>query len=159
MQLALQDLTVGFAHLDRDTLLESWQWLIGPTRLPILLTASGDAFLQDAGDGSVHVLDSAAGETSLVAGSVDEFRALLGDPGFVRDYFGVEMVATLREAGVTLASGQVYGYRVPPVLGGEYAVENVEPTDIEVHFSLAGQIHQQVRGLPPRTSIGGAEIG
>lgn len=159
MPLTLQDLTVGFAHLDRDTLLESWQWLIGPTRLPILVTASGDAFLQDTQDGSVHVLDSAAGEVSPVADSVDELRALMRDPEFVQNFFAVEMVADLREAGITLAPGQVYGYRVPPVLGGEYEIENAEPTDIEVHFHLTGQIHQQVRGLPPGTSVGGARIG
>jgi hypothetical protein len=147
--MTLKDLTVDFSHVDRAALLSDWRWLTGATKLPILLTASGDAFLQDEDDGSVHVLDVAAGELSQVARSTEEFRALLGDREFVAGHFAVEMVGDLRQAGRSLASGQIYTFKTPPVLGGEYELENVEVTDIEVHFSVNGQIHEQVRALPP----------
>ncbi len=62
----MNDLTVNFSHLDRNTLLEDWQWLIGPSKLPILLTA-GDAFVQDADDGTVHFLDVGVGQMHPVA--------------------------------------------------------------------------------------------
>ena len=148
MAITLQDLTVNIDHLDRETLLEDWVWLIGPSRFPILVTASGDAFVQDAADGSVHVLDAGAGTLARVAGSVDEFRTLLADRDFVADHLAVQMVGDLKQAGVHLAPGQLYGFRTPPVLGGAYELENVEPTDIEVHFSTTGQIHEQVRNPP-----------
>ena len=52
-----------------------------------------------------------------------------------------------------LAEGQIYSYKTPPVLGGEYSTDNLEPTGIAVHFSVLGQIHRQVKDLPPGTKI------
>ncbi|MCO1337166.1 hypothetical protein MO867_22875, partial [Microbulbifer sp. OS29] len=42
----LNDFTVNFKHLNREKLLEDWVWLIGKDKLPIMVTALGDAFLQ-----------------------------------------------------------------------------------------------------------------
>ncbi len=158
MPITLNELTVNFEHLDRLRLLEDWRWLLGRARQPILLTAAGDAFVQDEADGSILLLDVAAGELFRVADDPAGFRALLADREFVLNHFAVEMVADLREAGVVLGPGEIYSFRHPPVLGGEYSMENVEPTDIEVHFSMAGQIHQQTRNLPPGTVIGRVNI-
>ena len=64
MPITLEDLTVDFGHADRAALLADWEWLIGPHRLPILITALGHAFVQDAGDGTVHQLDTVFGDSS-----------------------------------------------------------------------------------------------
>jgi hypothetical protein len=47
----------------------------------------------------------------------------------------------------------VFSFRTPPALGGEVAVENVEPADLEVHLSTTGQIHRQIADLPEGTPI------
>jgi hypothetical protein len=153
MAITLNELTVNFDHLERERVLEDWCWLLGQVTQPILLTAAGDAFVQDVRDGSIHLLDVAAGELLRVADGMTGFRALLADREFVLNHFAVERVVNLRDAGVILGPGEIYSFRHPPVLGGEYTLENVEPADIEVHFSLAGQIHQQVRDLPPGTVV------
>src|SRR5207249_1066199 len=128
------------------SLLEDWNWLIG-RKLPILIAAAGDAFVQDPDDGSVHLLDVAAGRLSLVARDIEEFQSLLADRDFVMSHPTVEMVVALRERGMTLGPGHIYSYKKSPVLGGEIALDNVEMTDIAVHFSIAGQIHEQVSKL------------
>jgi len=43
-------------------------------------------------------------------------------------------------AGITLAEGQCYGYRIPPLLGGEYTPENIYPTDIAQYYSLLADL-------------------
>jgi type VI secretion system (T6SS) immunity protein Tdi1 len=151
--MTLDDLTVNFKHLDRGELLSDWRWLTGSGKLPILLTASGDAFLQDENDDSIYVLDVVAGESKRVADAPVEFQALLADRDFVMSHFAVEMVSDLRQSGKMLASGQIYSFKKPPILGGEHVLENIDATDIDVHFSLTGQIHEQVRTLPPGTKI------
>ncbi len=156
--MTLSDLTVNFRHLDRETLLEDWEWLIGSTKLPVLLTACGDAFVQDVNDGTVHLLDVSAGTLQQVAESGEEFQSLLSDRDFVVGFFGVQLVSELRACGRVLKAGQIYSFKVPPFLGGEYAASNLEPTDIEVHFSLLGQIREQVAGLPEGTKIKGFTI-
>jgi hypothetical protein len=153
MKLTMNELTVNFEHVDRERLVEDWRWLIGPTRQPILVTALGDVFLQDAHDGTVSFLDAAAGELSAIADDVDSFRQLLQDQTFVRDYFAVEAIADLRANGLAPSRGQVYSWTHPPVLGGEYEFANAEVSDIEIHFAITGQIHEQVSALPPGTPV------
>lgn len=158
MRITMDDLTVNFAHLDREALLNDWRWLIGPTKQPILLAAIGDAYLQDAEDGSVHLLDVGGGGVEQIAASVDLFREMLADSEFVNDSFVPQVIVQLRNAGKTLAPGQIYSYEHPPVLGGGYDVSNLVPTDIAVHFGVLGQIHEQVRDLPEGASIDSIRI-
>ena len=46
----------------------------------------------------------------------------------------------------------------PLVLGGEAAVENLEASDFVVTMHIRGQIHDQIRGLPPGTKITGFNV-
>jgi hypothetical protein len=156
--LTLNDLTVNFSHLPRETLLQEWVWLIGTRRFPILITALGDAFVQDADDGSVHLLSAGAGTLSRVSEDVAAFRQRLADRTFVLDNFVPSIIETLRDSGKSLGHGQLYSYRVPPALGGEYSADNLEPTDISVHFSILGQINQRARNLPEGTGISGVQF-
>ena len=156
MALTLNDLTVSFSHLPRESLLQEWAWLIGTRRFHILITALGDAFVQDADDGSVHLLSAGAGTLTRVSDDAETFRQRLTDREFVLDNFVPGVIASLRDSGKILGEGQLYSYRVPPVLGGEYSVDNLEPTDISVHFSLLGQINDRTRDLPEGTAIRGA---
>jgi len=158
MPITLDDLTVDFAHLKREEILTDWKWLIGKTKLPILLAASGDAFVEDTNDGSVQVLDVGAGKLTNVADSVEEFRSVLTDKQFVVDYFALEMIVDLRNSGKALKKGQIYSLKKPLILGGEYELENIEPTDVEIHFSTLGQIYEQASKLEPGTRITKVEI-
>ena len=60
--------------------------------------------------------------------------------------------------GIALAPEQIYDFSTPPVLGGELAVENLSATDFQVARNIAGQIHEQVRNLPPGTPISEIKI-
>ena len=91
----LDDLTVNYSHLKREEILSDWVWLIGKNKSPILLTASGDAFLQDTNDNSISILDVGAGEVHNVAESFEEFKELLSDKEFVVNYLAVDMVGEL----------------------------------------------------------------
>ena len=148
----MAELTVDFEHLDRERLLADWRWLTGTSKLPVLLAAIGDAFLQDH-DGSVHFLDTSAGELERAAGDAVSFGTMLRDPAFVTEHFAVDVVAELRANGLLLEPGQIYSFEQPPVLGGSFETANVEAADIEVHFSITGQIHEQVRDLPAGTPV------
>lgn len=158
MAITMNDLTVNFQHLDREALLSDWRWLIGPTKQPILLAAIGDAYLQDAEDGTIHLLDVGGGALEQIADSVEEFQALLGDREFVTDSFVPSTIVQLRNAGKTLEPGQIYSYVHPPILGGAYSIENLTPTDIAVHYSVLGQVHEQVKDLPEGTPISDIRI-
>jgi len=158
-QITLNDLIVSFGELERESLLSSWRWLIGDGRTPVLVTVMGDAFVQDKKDGGVHLLSVGPGTIETVAESFDEFREVLADPDFLMEHFVPGLVADLRARGLVLESGKVYGFKVPPILGGGYVLENLEPTDIAVHFEMSGQIYEKARLVPAGTCIKSVEIG
>lgn len=47
------------------------------------------------------------------------------------------------------------GYRRPLFLGGKDVVENLELSDLDVYWTLMGQLRRQARGLPEGTPITG----
>ena len=61
-------------------------------------------------------------------------------------------------ADVLFGTRNVYGFKTPPLLGGALEVDNVETIDFVVGLSIAGQIHDQIRGLPPGTRISGFTV-
>jgi Domain of unknown function (DUF1851) len=159
VRITLSDLTVNIDDLDSERLLDDWRWLIGPSKRLVLVSAIGDAFLQDDGDGSIHLLDTAAGSCSLVAQDAGEFRSLLADSAWVTDNLAALVIADFLGNDLRLERGEIYSWKRPPVLGGEYELANAETSDIAVHFSITGQIHQQVRDLPAGTPITELRIG
>ena len=56
--------------------------------------------------------------------------------------------------GLVLEPSEIYRFSRPPALGGAIEVENVEVTDFVVAVNIAGQIHEQVRGMRPGTPVG-----
>ncbi len=60
---------------------------------------------------------------------------------------------------MALAAADVYSFTVPPVLGGQIELANVEVADFVVAVNIAGQLHQQVKDLPPGSKISGFTFG
>jgi hypothetical protein len=54
---------------------------------------------------------------------------------------------------VPLAGMQCVGYKVPLFLGGKDHLDNLEVTDLDVYWSLLGQLRQGTQVLPPTTAI------
>jgi hypothetical protein len=76
----------------------------------------------------------------------------------VDEWFIPQLVGDILALGITRASHECFGFKKPPVLGGEYDPSNFEPTDISVHFSVLGQLHEQVKDLPEGTPISNINI-
>lgn len=55
---------------------------------------------------------------------------------------------------VPLDVTQCVGYKIPLFLGGKDTLGNLEVVDLEVYWSLSGQLRAGTRKLPPGTSIG-----
>jgi hypothetical protein len=148
--LSADDLFVAVDDEKEDQLLEEWRWLVGPDAEILRITVFGDVFLTTP-DGHVHWLNTGAGRYEEVAESVEEWgqRAQQRGP----EWFHLKPLLDLREMGVGLEEGQIYGWSHPPMLGGEEAVENIGVTDIAVHVSLMGRIANAIKDLPPGTPI------
>ena len=152
MRITWKDIKVDFNHIDQKRLTESWSWLIGIDKKPILMSSIGDLFLTD-NNGFCYWLNVGEGVFEKIANSVDEFKLKLKDDEQIDEWFLIGLVEKLKENGLELTEKHLYGYKILPILGGEYEPENFELTDIEVHFELSGQIHKQIKDLPDGTKV------
>ena len=144
-------------EFDADGLLESWRWLVSNRVNPLVVTAFGDLFLVTE-SGVVLFLDTVAGTCGEVAASVEDWEAkLLHEPALVDEWFMPEFLNELRAAQKHLAHGQCYSTRQSLKLGGAFAVENWDPTNWEVHFCFAGELHKALKDVPPGTRITGVK--
>jgi len=157
--MTMNDLTINISSLDIETLLSDWEWLIGKEKFAVLVTAMGDAFIEDINNGKIHLLDVDEAELIEVASSIEDFQKLLEDKDFVLNYFPVTFIGDILETGLKLKEGEVYSLKTPTVLSGTYELDNIESVNAEVHFSIAGQIHQQVQDISENTLIEKVEIG
>ena len=149
----------------RDYLIDlegkDWPALLGPwmKELPAafelwFVSRFGDPFIV-LDDGSVHLLDVGRGVLEKLADSREDFVARIDAPGNAESWLLLPLVDRCVAAGMALGPQQCFGYRMPPMLGGEYAVENIEPTALERHYTLLGQVWEQVKDLPAGTRVAG----
>jgi hypothetical protein len=57
-----------------------------------------------------------------------------------------------------LGKSEVIGYKIPPTVGGTFDPDNLEATDVSVHFSILGQIAKNIRNLPDGAPLGKISI-
>jgi hypothetical protein len=138
-------------------MLSDWRWLVPLDFTPVLMTAFGDLFLRDQSAG-VHFLDLMSGDIKQVAESPEEFERLCEDRERRRSWFMSFLLTEVREFRGELAARECYSCRKPLSLGGQLEADDFERSDLEVHYSILGQLHQQTRHLPPGTRIDSIKI-
>ena len=157
MPITMNDLTINPDGVDKNALLDDWSWAIPEPVKPVLITTMGDVFAQGT-SGVVYFVDAVGGTVESVADDGASFESLLTDNNFVTQYLFPSRIVQLRNAGITLQPQQVYSHRQLLVLGGDDDAGNIESTDVNVHVSMHGQVHRQVKDLPDGTPIDNIEI-
>ena len=133
-------------------LFSDWGSLVPHSFTLWLVNRFGDAFLA-LDDGSIHMLDVGGGSFKRVADSRDHFASLLDVEDNADNWLMIPLVDACVAAGMTLGAHQCYGYQHPPLLGGQYTVENFEPTDLSVHYGFLASIFEQTKDLPDGTRV------
>ncbi|MDI1463842.1 DUF1851 domain-containing protein [Catellatospora sp. KI3] len=150
-------LTKTFTEEQFARALESWAWLDLAGRKPVFTSLFGDVFL--VGTDGVSYLDVIEGK--LLAGIWPDgaaLEAMLNTEAGEDRYLLGGLALGAQAKGLTLGPDQVFTFMPPPVLGGKVGLETVEVADFVVAVDIAGQIHDQIRALPPGTPIGSIKI-
>jgi hypothetical protein len=138
--------------------LDGWRWLEGVEGLhPWFASPFGDLFLLDDGD-AVWYLDLVGGSVTRVWDDPASCEAEVGTDDGLDQYLLAGLAEAAAERGVVAGPSEVLTFTTPPVLGGEMTVENVSTIDFVVGVDIAGQIHQQMRELPPGTPVAGFTV-
>jgi hypothetical protein len=145
--LSVHDYLIDHAGFDWPQLLAGWARLLPREFTVLLMNRFGDLFLVYS-DGTVHMLDVGGSTVDCVAASRDDFWTRINQDDNANQWLMIPLVDKLVAAGLTLGPGQCYGYKLPPVLGGTYSVENTAMLPITEHLAFSADLHEQLGSVP-----------
>jgi len=148
---------IPIERLSQIGLLADWKWLLKGSYEMIAMNHFGDMFLRQS-TGEIRLLRVGSGDVEKIADSQAEFQSLLGEKEKEREWFALGLLTEIEREGMTLAPGQCFSFKKPLTLGGTMEVSNIEVTSIAIYVSLMGQLHRQLKDVPPGTRITGLRI-
>lgn len=158
MKITWRELAVDLAGQSSDDLMREWHWLVPEALSLRMVSALGDAFLEDA-SGAIYWLDTGGAELTRIADSREKFDHSRQEPELADRWFAPQLVGDLLSAGHSLGPGQCFSYKIPLSLGGDFKPDNFDASDLLVHFSGLGKIQSQVRDLPIGAPISSVVLG
>jgi hypothetical protein len=99
-------------------------------------------------DGSVQMLDVGGGSLTRLAQDREDFCRQVDEGDNANQWLMIPLVDRVVAAGLGLGPGQCYGYKLLPVLGGGYTVENTAVLSVAEHIGFCGSLHQQIADVP-----------
>jgi len=137
--------------LSIEKALESWQWIDLDGCEVMAVSAFGDIFFES--DEGIKFLDTLEGTLIVIASDEDDLNRLLETKEGKDTYLLAGFVDRAVSEGMTLEPNQCYDFAIPPVLGGQIAYINIQCQDFHVSTNISGQIHKQIKDLPPGVKI------
>lgn len=150
--LQLSDYLIDQEGIDWSAALRPWAWLVPNEFTVWMVNRIGDLILV-FDDGTVHMLDVGGGSLTKLAASREELASKIDQGDNANQWLAIPLVDRLVAAGITLQQGQCYGFKQPPVLGGDYVVENMRPIAIPDYLGACGSIHAQLVDLADGTQV------
>jgi hypothetical protein len=147
MPFSIQDYLIDPAGIDWDAALAAWAWLLPEEFKLWFVNRFADLFLI-LPKGPILMLDVGIGTLTELAHSREDFLGKIDHDNNGSNWLLMPLVDRLAADGVRLEPGKCYGYKLPPVLGGEYAVENVAVLPIADYLGAYGSIHEELRNVP-----------
>ena len=131
---------------------ESWGWVgIDPVEV-VGENDFGNLMIKDS-VGSYWRLSPEDVYCEIVATNREELDNLSTDQEFLEDWYMQALVEQASERLGVLTEGQKYCLVTPGVLGGEYAISNINTAPLHELIRFSGHIAKQIKDLPD-----GAEI-
>lgn len=150
MAISVADYLIDQSGVEWSKALASWSWLLPPDFTLWLVNRFADLFLI-LPDGTVHMLDVGVGTLSKLADSREEFLSKIDADDNANQWLMIPLVDKMISAGMFLQPGHCYGFTIPPVLGGDYTVENTKPLPVWDYLGATGSLHKQLKDLPDGT--------
>ena len=148
----IEDYLIDPEGKDWAELLSGWMPQLPASFTVWLVNRFGDVFIV-ASDGSVQMLDLSLGNITRVADDREDFARRIDLDGNADDWLMIPLVERCVAEGIVLRPNQCYSYKIPPILGGDYAVHNIEPADLSVNYSFTADICSQAKVLADGTKV------
>ncbi|MHB1158580.1 MAG: T6SS immunity protein Tdi1 domain-containing protein [Phycisphaerales bacterium] len=126
---------------------DAWGWLgVCPARIEATNMFGNVIFVAD--DGSCWRICPEELACKQIARNTEEFKNVWDDEEFQQDWRMDRLVALAEQHLGVLAQTKCYCLKVPAVLGGEYAIENIGAISRTELVSFAGHVAEQIKNIP-----------
>lgn len=136
-------LAISCDGMDCDQLLAQWRWLVPVEATPLMIGIFGD-WIFGMPDGSLCHLDLLEGTIGQVARDFAEFNAKKREEKYRDDWFGANWANIALERGLVPNDEECLGWKLAPVLGGEFSVENLQVFSLVVYQCVSGQLFRRL---------------
>jgi hypothetical protein len=146
----LRPLMIRASEYDAAQLLSEWRWLVPETATPLFISAFGD-WVFGHPDGSLWMLSVLEGTYGEVAKDAAEYNTLNKSVEWLEKTFIAGWLVIAAGNGMEPGKDQCLGWKLHPLLGGQFEVANLQLFSMAVYQSLMGQLHRQLqqRSAPP----------
>jgi hypothetical protein len=150
--MSINDYLIDHQSFDWAMLLSDWHWLLPAEFSVWLMNRFGDLVLI-ADEGAILFFDVGAGTIERVADNKEDFGQKLDVGDNANIWLMIPLIDQLNATGLQLNEGHCYSFLTPPILGGEYSVENTVTLPITEHYGVYASIHDQIKDLPDGTRV------
>lgn len=141
--MAKRDLALSCDEFESDRLLEDWRWLVPDGLKPLMIGIFGD-WVFGAPDAAHWHLDILEGRLRKIADGSHDFNAKKEQPLYRNEWFGEEWANIALGNGLVPQRDECLGWKVAPVLGGNFAVENIQVFSLDVYQGATGSLFRQI---------------
>ena len=121
-----------------DNLLPQWTWIVPEESTPLFISTFGGWVFANP-DGSLSVLSMLEGTFEQVARNSTEYNELNKSPDWCDEIFISGWYQIAIENSIIPKEGECIGWKVHPIIGGKFQVENLQIFDMVVYQSLMSQ--------------------
>jgi hypothetical protein len=144
--MRLEDYIIDQAGKNWSELLAPWASLVPERFTLFVVNRFGDAFMIFE-DRSIHMLDVGAYTVTKVAEDREDFADKMDQDDNANNWLMISLVDSCVAAGLEPSGAQCYGFKIPPILGGEYSVQNVALISLAQHYAFHADIYRQTKDL------------
>jgi len=138
----INDYLINLTGKDWPQLLRRWTpplpadfslWIVNRLGELIVVDENEKVYFMQVGTGVLH----------SVADNRQQFAQRLDLMENADVWLRISLVDACSKANMRLADHECYGFKVPPVLQGQYAIDNLQPTLLDKHYSLLAHLVKQ----------------
>jgi hypothetical protein len=138
-----RDLAISCEDMDCERLLIEWHRLVPPDATALMIGIFGD-WIFGVPDGSHWHLDLLEGQFRQVARDSTDFNAKKREEKYRDEWFRADWAGIALQNGFRPNRDECLGWKLAPVLGGPFSVENIQVFSLLVYQSINGQLFRQL---------------
>ena len=138
-----RDLAISCEDLDCRRLLVDWQWIVPVDATPLMIGIFGD-WIFGAPNGSHWHLDLLEGRFRQITKGSKEFNKKKRKDKYLDEWFGADWASIALQNGLIPSHDECLGWKVLPILGGPFSLENIDVYPLAAYQSINGQVFRQL---------------